>query len=419
MTTATTPRTVTATEALSVVEPSMTVVSTSLSAEPTALLHALGARTANLSGPITLVSGMFLDGYAALSPHLGHDIHLRTWFMPQTLLGDVGLGPHVDFLPLSWVQTYRYVQASTPDVCLIQVSPADDNGFHSVGISASVNKLLAQRAHTVIAQVNSQMPYTCGDTLLHESEFDYLVEHDSPLAPFPHRRPDETDDVIAGHIVGLIPDGATIQGGIGKVPEAVLKRLATSGHSDLLITSMLTDAGRELIEAGVCSSDGPAAIVGEIAGSAELYRWVDHNPRVDLQPAPETHGLKALSARRRFVSVNSTLEVDLFGQLNSEVVSKGQAGGIGGSLDFMMAGQLDDALSIITLPSTTARGRSRIIPVVDRGLVTAPRTLTQIVVTEQGVADLRGLTVGERAQALLAVAHPDHRDELRASLGTF
>ncbi|WP_165040412.1 acetyl-CoA hydrolase/transferase family protein [Rhodococcus sp. 14C212] len=395
----------------------MTVASASLSAEPTALLHALAARTKELAGPITLVSGMFLDGYAALSPHLGHDIHLRTWFMPQTLLGDVGLGPHVDFLPLSWVQTYRYVLASTPDVCLIQVSPPDDNGFHSVGISASVNKALAQRARTVIAQVNPQMPYTFGDTLIHESEIDYLVEHDAPLVPFPHRRPDEIDDLIAGHIIDLIPDGATLQGGIGKVPEAVLRRLTSSGHSDLLITSQLTDAGRDLIEAGACRTDGPAAIVGEVVGSAELYRWVNREARVELQPAPITHGLKALSERRRFVSVNSTLEVDLYGQLNSEVVSKGQAGGIGGSVDFMMAAQLDDALSIIALPSTTARGRSRIIPVVDRGLVTAPRTLTQIVVTEQGIADLRGLTVGQRAEALLEVAHPDHRDELRSALG--
>lgn len=411
-----TPRAVTAAEALSVVEPGMTVASASLSAEPTALLHALAARTKELTGPITLVSGMFLDGYAALSPYLGHDIHLRTWFMPQTLLGDVGLGPHVDFLPLSWVQTYRYVLDSTPDVCLIQVSPPDDNGFHSVGISASVNKALAQRAHTVIAQVNPQMPYTFGDTLIHESEIDYLVDHDAPLAPFPHRRPDEIDDLIAGHIVDLIPDGATIQGGIGKVPEAVLRRLTSSGHSDLLITSQLTDAGRDLIEAGGCRTDGPAAIVGEVVGSADLYRWVHREARVELQPAPQTHGLAALATRRRFVSVNSTLEVDLYGQLNSEVVSRGQAGGIGGSVDFMMAAQLDDALSIIALPSTTARGRSRIIPVIDRGLVTAPRTLTQIVVTEQGIADLRGLTVGQRAEALLSVAHPDHRDDLRSAL---
>jgi 4-hydroxybutyrate CoA-transferase len=416
MSTRTSPRAVTATEALSVVEAGMIVASGSLSAEPTILLEALSKQVGRLSDPITLVSGMFLEGYAALSPHLGNRIHLRTWFLPQTLLGEVEMGPHVDFLPLSWTQTYRYLEALRPDVCLIQVSPADENGFHSVGISASATKVLAQNARRVIAQVNPQMPYTIGDTLLHESEIDDVVEHDAPLPPFPHRSPNEIDEVIAEHIVGLIPDGATIQGGIGKVPEAVFKRLATSGHKDLLITSQLTDAGRDLIEAGACRHDGPAAIVGEVLGSAGLYRWINREERVHLQPAPETHGLRALSTRQRFVSVNSTLEVDLYGQLNSEVVSTGQAGGIGGSVDFMMAAQFDDALSIIALPSTT-RGGSRIVPVISRGLVTAPRTLTQVVVTEQGVADLRGLTVSERAEAMVRVAHPDHRDELRAFLG--
>lgn len=412
--TSTNPRRVTADEALQVVEAGMTVTATSLSAEPVVLLEALARRCAD-AAPITLVSGMFLQGYDALTPHLGNEIELRTWFMPQTLLGDVGLGPNVDFLPLTWVQTHQYVSEREFDVCLLQVSEADADGFHSVGISAGMNRLLARRAKTVIAQVNPEMPYTRGDTLIHESEIDFVVEHAAPLYAFPHRTPDARSVTIAEHVASLVPDGATVQSGIGAIPEAVMAALTRAGRRDILITSMLTDAGRELIEAGGTVTDGPGAIVGEVLGSTDLYRWVHDNPQVALYDALETHSLTAVGSRRSFVSINSTLEVDLYGQLNSEVVSRGQAGGIGGSVDFMMGAQLPGHTSVIALPSSTNRGRTRIVPVIDRGLVTAPRTLTQFVVTEHGVADLRGKTVRERAEALIAVADPDHRDALGAA----
>ena len=410
------PRTVTADEALAVVTTGMTVASGSLSAEPVVLLEALGRRCAEI-GPISLISGMLLDGYTALAPHLGNDIRLVSWFMPQALLGDVELGPHVDFLPLTWVQTYRFVERRAEiDVCLLQVSPADASGCHSVGISGSLNRLLARRARVVIAQVNLAMPYTGGDTLLHASEIDYLVEHEAPLRPFPHRSPDGKDAAVAAHVATLVPDRVTIQGGIGTVPESVLRLLAAQGRTGLRLTSQLTDAGRGLIEAGCCVDDAPAAVVGEILGSRELYRWVDRNPRIEIRDALGTHSLAALAAGGPFVSINSTLEVDLYGQLNSEVVGRGQAGGIGGSIDFVMAAQLDGGRSIVALPSTTGRGQSRIVPVIDKGLVTVPRTLVQFVVTEHGIADLRGRNARERAEALLAVAHPDHRSGLRAEL---
>ena len=411
------PRPVTADEALSVVQPGMTVASGSLSSEPTVLLEALAKRCAEV-GPITLLSGMLLDGYTALAPYLGNEIRLVTWFMPQALLGDVELGPNVDFLPMTWTQTYRYVQGTDLDVCLIHVSEPDDEGYYSVGISAAINRLLAQRSNVVIAQVNPQMPRTAGDTLLHASEIDFVVEHDSPLRPYPHREPDDKSALIAEHVAELIPDGSTVQTGVGTIPESVLRRLTAAGRKGLSLISTLTDEGRALIEAGCCRPDGPAAVVGEVMGSADLYRWVHNNPRIELRHALDTHGLEALARHRRFVSINSTMEVDLYGQLNSEVLSSGQAGGIGGSVDFMMGAQLGDNISIVALPSTTGRGKSRIIPVITRGLVTVPRTLVQFVVTEHGVADLRGRTARERAEALIAISHPDHRAELRTAAAT-
>jgi 4-hydroxybutyrate CoA-transferase len=409
-----TPRSVTPEEALSIVQPGMTVASTSLSAEPVILLEALAKRVADV-GPITLLSGMFLDGYRALAPYLGHDIRLVTWFMPQALLGDVQLGPNVDFLPVTWTQTYRYVQAADLDVCLIHVSEPDDQGYYSTGISAGMTRVMTQQANVVIAQVNREMPRTAGDTLLHESEIDFVVAHDSPLRPFPHREPDDRDALIAEHVLQFIPDGTTVQAGVGTVPESVLRKLAAAGRSGLTLVSTFTDEARALIEAGCCVSEGPAAVVGDVMGSADLYRWVENNPRVELRQVLDTHGLEALARHRRFVSINSTMEVDLYGQLNSEVLSSGQAGGIGGSVDFMIGAQLGDNMSIIALPSITGRGRSRIVPVIRRGLVTVPRTLVQVVVTEHGVADLRGRTARERAEALIAISHPDQREELRAA----
>ena len=405
------PRKVSAQQAMLEVRSGMLVATGGLSAEPIVLLEALAERASSVEG-VTLLSGMLLDGYRVLSPHLGNSIRLEAWFMPQTLLGDVGLGPNVDFLPMTWTQTCRYVQTLAIDACLVQVSPADEDGFHSLGISTGMNPFMVERSKVVIAQVNGEMPYTLGNSLVHESQIDFVVEQSCPLRSFPHRAPDELDAAIGRAVADMIPDGSTIQSGIGTIPESVLRCLVDDKRTGLMLTSMLTDSGRDLIESGSCISDSPAAVVGEVCGTPDLYRWVDHNPAVQLFDGLQTHSLSVLATRRSFVSINSTLEVDLHGQLNSEVLESGQAGGIGGSLDFMIGAQFPGAMSVIALPSTTSRGASRVVPRISRGLVTVPRTLVQYVVTEYGVADLRFLSAARRAEALANISHPDHREEL-------
>jgi acyl-CoA hydrolase len=408
------PKKVSASEALLQVRSVMLVASGGLSAEPIVLLEALAER-ASETPSVTLLGGMFIDGYRALSPHLGNAIRLETWFMPLTLLGDVGMGPDVDFLPMTWTQVCRYVETLEIDVCLVMVSPADENGYYSLGISSSLNSFLVKRSGIVIAQVNDEMPYTLGDSLVHESQINFIVEHSSPLPPYPLRPPGDLDAVIGRYVASLIPDGAMLQCGVGTIPEAVARRLAEEGRSGLRITGMLTDAGRGLVEAGCCVSDGPAIVVGEVCGSPDLYRWVDRNPAMVAKDGLHTHSLQALAEYPLFVSVNSTLEVDLFGQVNSEVLRSGQAGGIGGSVDFMMGAMFGDNRSVVALPSITSRGVSRIVPSITKGLVTAPRTLVQFVVTEFGVADLRFLSASRRAEALANISHPDHREELLGS----
>ena len=408
------PKKVSASEALLQVRSGMLVASGGLSAEPIVLLEALAER-ASATSSVTLLGGMFIDGYRALSPHLGNALRLETWFMPLTLLGDVGMGPDVDFLPMTWTQVCRYVETLEIDVCLVMVSPADENGYYSLGISSSLNSFLVKRSRVVIAQVNDEMPYTLGDSLVHESQVDFIVEHSNSLPPYPLRPPGDLDAVIGRYVASLIPDGAMLQCGVGTIPEAVARRLAEEGRSGLRITGMLTDAGRGLVEAGCCVSDGPAIIVGEVCGSPDLYRWVDRNPAMVAKDGLHTHSLQALAEYPIFVSVNSTLEVDLFGQVNSEVLRTGQAGGIGGSVDFMMGAMFADNRSIVALPSITSRGVSRIVPSITKGLVTAPRTLVQFVVTEFGVADLRFLSASRRAEALANISHPDHREGLLAA----
>jgi 4-hydroxybutyrate CoA-transferase len=408
------PKKVSASEALLQVRSGMLVASGGLSAEPIVLLEALAERVSRTPS-VTLLGGMFIDGYRALSPHLGNAIRLETWFMPLTLLGDVGMGPDVDFLPMTWAQVCRYVETLEIDVCLIMVSPADENGYYSLGISSSLNSFLVKRSRVVIAQVNDEMPYTLGDSLVHESQIDFIVEHSSPLPPYPLRPPGELDAVIGRHVASLIPDGAMLQCGVGTIPEAVARCLAEEGRSGLRITGMLTDAGRGLVEAGCCVPDGPAIVVGEVCGSPDLYRWVDRNPAMLVKDGLHTHSLQALAEYPLFVSVNSTLEVDLFGQVNSEVLRSGQAGGIGGSVDFMIGAMFGDNRSVVALPSITSRGVSRIVPCISKGLVTAPRTLVQFVATEFGVADLRYLSASRRAEALANISHPDHREQLLAA----
>ena len=408
------PKKVSAEDALLQVRSGMLVASGGLSAEPIVLLEALAER-ASATPSVTLLGGMFIDGYRALSPHLGNAIRLETWFMPLTLLGDVGMGPDVDFLPMTWTQVCRYVETLEIDVCLVMVSPADENGYYSLGISSSLNSFLVKRSRVVIAQVNDEMPYTLGDSLVHESQVDFIVEHSNSLPPYPLRPPGDLDAVIGRYVASLIPDGAMLQCGVGTIPEAVARRLAEEGRSGLRITGMLTDAGRGLVDAGCCVPDGPAIVVGEVCGSPDLYRWVDRNPAMVAKDGLHTHSLQALAEYPIFVSVNSTLEVDLFGQVNSEVLRTGQAGGIGGSVDFMMGAMFADNRSIVALPSITSRGVSRIVPSITKGLVTAPRTLVQFVVTEFGVADLRFLSASRRAEALANISHPDHREGLLAA----
>lgn len=404
-------KTMSADDAVSLVRSGMTVALGNLSSEPLALTAALWNRAGELRD-VTIVSGMMLTGYPFLQGAGAETFKLRTWFMPGTLLGGEAKDLRADVLPLTWAQTIRYLDAQAFDVVLLQVSPADRNGYHSFGVNTSQMRAMMRGSGIVIAQVNEAMPRTMGDSLVHVSELDVLVPSDRPLIEFPHRDGDAADSAIGEAVADLVPDGATLQFGIGTIPAAALDGLIQRGRKEINIISQMTDPAWRLIESGVCHKALPQAQVGDALGTRALYDWLNQNPAVHFVDGLATHSLETLARRHRFVSINSALEIDLYGQFNSEMLAGRQVGGIGGSVDFAAGAQFDGNRSIIALRSRTSDGKPRIVPNLPVGPVTVSRTYVQFVVTEYGVADLRNLTVRERALALAGIAHPDDRAEL-------
>jgi acyl-CoA hydrolase len=414
MTTAREPRICTAEVAATLVSSGQTVAVAQLGAEPVTITAALWARAGELSD-VTIVTGMMVTGYPFLKLPAS-PFRLRTWFMPGALLGQSFRDISADYMPLTWAQTARWLGRLKPDVALIQVSTADADGFHSLGVCTSMTPAMISGAGLVVAEVNPQMPRTRGQSLVHRSRIDVLVPADHPIPDFPHREADEIDRRIGALAADFVPNGATLQFGVGTIPGATVRALIGAERKGLRILSQLTDPAMHLIEAGAGIADGPSAFVGDIFGSQALYRWACGNPAVSMvSDAVESHGLESISSWAPLVSINSALEIDLYGQVNSEVTGGRTVGAIGGGLDFAMAAQLPGGTSVIALRSTTRHGDSRIVPVLPAGPVTQPRSLQQFVVTEFGVVDLRDMSVRERAVALADIAHPDHRDALRAA----
>ncbi|MGD9890516.1 MAG: acetyl-CoA hydrolase/transferase family protein [Dehalococcoidia bacterium] len=331
-----------------------------------------------------------------------------------------------DYLPLRYSQipsTFSPGGALPVDAAVIQVAPPDARGFCSLGVSVGTAAPVSHAAPLVIAEINPRMPRTHGSGALHVSEIDLGVEVDHPLVPLSAARVTETEQAIARHVAALVPDGATIQIGIGAVPQAILEAL--SGHRDLGVHSgMLCDGMIPLIESGAIngarkSLDPYRHAAGEVLGTERLFEFVDDNPGVLMLPATRSHGLEYVRGQRGFVSINSALEVDLTGQVNAEWLGGRQVSGLGGSFDFVEGAlYAPDGFSVLAMTATAARGTaSRIVPHFAAGTaVTTPRQCVDYVVTEFGVADLRAKTLRERGDALAAIAHPQYRAALVASL---
>jgi len=309
------------------------------------------------------------------------------------------------------------------DVAVVHVAPPDGDGLCSLGTSTSYPLALARLAPTVIAQVNPRMPRVAGDASLHISEIDWLTEVDDPLGAHERAAITPTAATIGDHLAALIPSGTTLQVGIGAIPEALLQNLCHSDVGDLRIYGMGVDAIVALAEAGRLRSgdDGrPSALCAELMGTTTLFDYADGNPALEMHPFDTILDPAHIASFEGFVSVNSAVQVDLMGQANVEHLGGAQLSGVGGGYDFAQGAWLSPGgKCIIAMPSTNRRGDvSRIVAQLDPATpVGVPRHFTQYVVTEHGVADLAGLGLRERAEALIALAAPQFRDELADSVG--
>jgi 4-hydroxybutyrate CoA-transferase len=325
-----------------------------------------------------------------------------------------------DYTPCYFHQFPSLFKEQLPvDAALIQVTRPNAEGFCSFGVSCDYTKPAAHLARTVIAEVNDRMPWVGGDNLIHVSELDRIVEASHPLFELPLPKIGETERLIGGHCAELVEDGATLQLGIGAIPDAVLMFLKEK--KDLGIHSeMFSDGLIDLVHLGVVNGSRKSIHKGELVttflmGSQRLYDFVDHNEQVKLYPVDYVNHPTVIMQNSRMVSINSCLEVDLMGQVGSESIGLRQFSGVGGQVDFVRGAAMSPGgRSIIAVPATAAGGKlSRIVPFLAQGAaVSTPRNDVDFVVTEFGIAHLKGRTLRQRAQSLIAIAHPAFRDGL-------
>lgn len=312
------------------------------------------------------------------------------------------------------------------DAVFLNVSPPNEDGYCSFGISADLAVSATECARKVIAQVNRSMPFSYGDALIHISRIDAAVEVDDPLVEVPTAIPTETDRAIGRHIAEMIPDGATLQIGVGGIPNAVLAALKDHRHLGLH-TEALTDGVLPLLESGVidnsCKKVMPGVSVASLAlGSKRLYEYMDYRENLLLKDVAWTNHPFRIAQNPKVMAINSAVEVDLTGQICADSVGTRIISGVGGQHDFMYGGSLSEGgRTFIAIPSLTEKGQSKINPVLAEGAgVVTTRHMVQNVVTEYGVARLRGKSVAERARALIEIAHPKVREDLdRAAAARF
>jgi len=386
---------------------------------PQTLVAALVADHGRLKN-VEIASGLQIK-YPFLEAGLEESFTFRTWQCAPPIRQHLKKGT-VKYIPMRQGDAVKVFSRSGPwplDVAMIQVCPPDAAGYCSLGVSIGHSLPLAREAKLVIAEVNQQMPRVLGRGFIHVSEIDYLVESDRPLLEYPSGEPaGDKEKTIARHAAALIPDQATLQIGIGSIPEAILSEL--EGKQDLRFFAMGVDRIVDLAEKGVIRPGGePKVRVTEILGTKKIFDFVHNNPMVEGLPLSETINSLAVARIPNFCSIISTIEIDLTGQVNAETVKGQQFSAIGGSFDFTQGALFSEGgRSLIVMTSTTPNDKiSRIVARLPEGsAVTTPRHSVQYVITEYGVAEVWGRSLQERAAALIEIAHPKFRDDLSQAM---
>jgi len=408
----------TAEEAVKLIHSGDRVYIHSVAAAPHYLLEAMVDRADELKN-VELIQ-LHTEGPALYAkPEYEDSFHVNALFVGSNVRKAVNEG-RGDYLPIFLSEVpYLFRHNILPlDVALVQVSPPDKHGFCSLGVSVDSTRAAVQKAKKVIAQVNPQMPRTHGDGIVPVSRFDAMVEHDTPLPEFKLDAPGETEKKIGEYCAELVEDGATLQMGIGAIPDAVLKAL--TNHKDLGVhTEMFSDGVMELVQRGVITGrkkrKHPEKIVSSfLMGSQKLYDFVDDNPQVAMLDVAYVNDTAVIRKNPKVTAINSAIEVDVTGQVCADSIGSYTYSGVGGQMDFIRGASLSEGgKPIIALPSVTSHGESRIVPFLKKGAgVVTTRAHVHYVVTEYGIANLYGKTMRQRARALIDIAHPDHREEL-------
>ncbi|MCW5178409.1 MULTISPECIES: acetyl-CoA hydrolase/transferase family protein [Burkholderia] len=328
----------------------------------------------------------------------------------------------LDILPAHYSQLPELIRSGALriDVVMLQVSPPDEHGRYSLGLAREYLVEALKHARAIVAEVHPDVPWTYGGPFLRAADIDLLVASDTPFPDAAETTPGPVEQAIGQHVASLVEDGATLQTGIGAIPDAVMAAL--HDKRDLGVhTGSIGDGIAALCEAGVVTNarktiDAGITVGGVIIGSARARHFAHRNPALELRGTEYTHNPHVLRRIERFTAINSAVEVDLTGQVNAEVVGGTYVGAVGGVGDFLRAAQASrGGVPIVALPST-AGAHSRIVTKLS-GPVTVPRSDACVIVTEYGIADLRGLSLAQRVPKMIAIAHPDHRERLAREAG--
>jgi acyl-CoA hydrolase len=397
------------------IKPGDTVLIGQATAEPPGLVRHLIAAAEQVDD-ITAFCGYTLSDEWNAVAETGLTVKAYAAHGALRRLGKIG---KLDVLPwhLSSVEPYITSGRFPVDVVLMQVGPKDADGFYSLGATVDYGVIAAERARTVLVEVNANMPRTRTARTLHESLVAAEIHTAEALADSPARPANDVEKEVARHVAGLIPSGATVQLGASALADEVARRL--HDRKNLTVRSGLVgDWLVDLYEAGAMAPGRDTTVTGMVLGTRRLYDFVHENEQVWFAPTQDIVDPAALSRCSLYAAVNSAIEVDLTGEINAEVVGGRYVGAVGGQVDFFRGARASrDGMAIVALASTHTNGESRIVTTLS-GPVTSLKSDVDLVITEWGVADLRAASLRERAARLIEVAAPQHREELAAAAGT-
>jgi acyl-CoA hydrolase len=406
-------------EAVRLIPPRKRILIGSGAAEPSGLVEAMVTHGTHLAGN-EVVHLMTLGSAPYVQPGLEGRFRHTAFFIGANVRAAVQEG-RADFMPVFLSEIPQLIESGRGhiDVALIQVSPPDRLGFVSLGVAVDIVRAAVDTADLILAEVNPNMPRTLGDSFLHVGRIAQLVPVDVPLPELPPQPLDDVCREIGRNVASLIPDGATLQMGIGRIPDATLAVLGD--RRDLGIhTEMLSDGVMHLAEAGIVNGRRKTLLPGKIVtsfvmGTRKLYEWVHDNPQIEMRPSAFTNEPFQIARNDQMVAINSALAVDLTGQVAADTVRGRFFSGIGGQVDFIRgAARSRGGRPIIALPATAKGGSvSRIQPTFEEGTgVVTSRGDIHYVVTEYGIADLWGKNIRQRTEALIGISHPTFRTEL-------